>query len=174
MVTYNWFRTNNGGVGWHSNATWQCAIPAGSTYRRVRFSWGFAGWTPSIVDIQPMCELQAVMSLVTTIGNGSETPPNPATTPADVDPPTQRFLWYESRTAVVTAIDNDAGLITYRDSGPQEIVDTRAQVLATGIPAGDTLNLWASWGTGGTWDASGNMAFWLATAVLYSTPLTGR
>lgn len=110
------------------------------------------------------------MSLCTTIGNGSETPPNPITTSADVLPPTQRFIWWESRTAVVTAIDKGSNIISWRDSGNQEIVDSKVNVLATGIPAGDTLNLWASWGTGGGWDASGNVAFWLGTAVLYDTP----
>jgi hypothetical protein len=107
------------------------------------------------------------MGLVTTYGNGTETPPDPVAAPADAAPPTLRWIWWEVRAPVVTAVDAAAGVVTWTDSGPQERVDAQAQVKAVGVPAGDTLNLWASWRGYGSWDASGAVAIWVGASVLY-------
>lgn len=148
-----------------------CAIPSGSTYRRVRWSWGFSGDTADTVDMSLIRSNFLVMGLVTTIGNGGEAVPTPVSTPNDVAPPTQRWLWWEPRQPVATAVDHAAGVITWRDSGVQEIPDVKVNVLATGIPAGDTLNLWASWqAETSSWDPSGAADVWVGTSVLYHTP----
>lgn len=110
-----------------------------------------------------------IMGLVTTIGNGTEAVPDAFSQSGDVAPPTQRWIWWETRAAVPIAIDNASNVITWTDSGAQEPVDVKVNVLATGIPGGDTLNLWARW-SAGTWDTSGNATVWLSTSVLYSTP----
>lgn len=147
-----------------------CAIPSGSTYRRVRFSWGFAGTTPAITDMGNMAYNLLTMGLVTTIGDGTETPPNPVTASGDASPPTERWVWWESRQPVVCGLDELAGVAAWRDSGPQEAVDVKTQVLATGIPGGDTLNLWASWAADNDWDTEGAVTVWVSTSVLFSTP----
>jgi hypothetical protein len=170
-VSYTWYRSQFSGpfydVGWW----WLCAIPNGSTYRRVRFAWGFAGFTEVTADLYATAAKLQTAGLVTTIGNGTETPPHPYTTPNDVDPPTQRWLWWEVRQPVALSIDAAGGTVSWRDSGPQEIVDVKSQVLATGIPGGDSLNLWFSYqAQNGAWDTSGEQEIWVAASVLYSTP----
>lgn len=171
-VTAHWYRTFQSAQFYNVGWEWMCAIPSGATYRRVRWAWGFAGVTADTVDIGSIMSNLMVAGLVTTIGNGTETPPNPVTQSGDVGPPTLRWVWWETRQPIVTAVDHAAGIITWRDSGPQEVVDAKAPVLATGIPGGDTLNLWFSWAsiTGAGWDPSGYQRIWVSTSVLYTTP----
>lgn len=111
-----------------------------------------------------------IMGLVTTIGNGGEHVPNAFSESGDAAPPTQRWIWWETRAAVPTAIDQAAGLITWRDSGPQEPPDSKVNVLATGVPGGDTLNLWASWTAVTDWDDSGDVEVWIGASILFSNP----
>jgi hypothetical protein len=109
--------------------------------------------------------------LNTVIGNGTEIPPVPVNDPSDLGPPTQRWLWWEARQPVPIAIDWTAGLVMWRDSGPQEIVDVKSQVLATGIPSGESLDLWFSYqGLYGGWDGSGDPSIWVSASTLYTTP----
>lgn len=149
-----------------------CAIPSAATYRRVRFSWGFAGVTADVVDVAAIMANTLVVGVCTTIGNGSETPPNPAVSSGDAAPPTQRWLHWEIRQPIPTAVDHASGMITWRDSGPQEIPDIQTPVLATGIPVGDTLNMWFVWQSTPfiAWDISGSAKVWVGSSVLYKTP----
>lgn len=128
--------------------------------------------TSDITDAGELMANPIVAGLVTTIGNGTETPPLPTIDPGDVAPPTQRWLWYEVRQPVITAVDHAAGVMAWRDGGPQELPDVKSQVLATGIPPGDTLNLWFSWQshTGDVWPTTGTQEIWVATSVLVLTP----
>lgn len=168
---YTWFREINGGTSYDRGSAWLCAIPAGSTYRRVRWSWGFSGDTATTVDMAAMRLNILTAGMVTTIGNGGETVPNPLTAPNDAAPPTQRWVWWEARQPIVSAIDQAAGVVAWQDSGAQEIPDVKVNVLATGIPGGDTLNLWFTWAAvTGVWDPSGAVQIWVATSVLFSTP----
>lgn len=169
-MSYTWVRQIGSAQGWHSGVSLQAFIPSGSTYRRVRFSWGFTGHTDSIIALQPMMGNLLVMGLVTTIGNGSEHVPDAISESFDAAPPTQRWIWWGSRAAVPIAVDQAANVITWRDSGPDQPVDSKVNVLATGIPGGDNLNLWASWNVSNGWDASGDVEIWVSTSVLYSTP----
>jgi hypothetical protein len=107
--------------------------------------------------------------LVTTVGNGSETPPNANTQRNDVAPPTQRWLWWETRQPVPTAIDEAAGVISWRDSGVQSPNDARGQVLATGLPSGDTLNVWASWAGQYGLETDTNVTIWMGASMLVRT-----
>jgi hypothetical protein len=142
------------------------------TYRRIRWSWGFAGVTSDTVDVESIMANTLVVGLVTTVGDGSETPPNPATASGDAAPPTERWLWWEIRQPVVTAVDHAAGMITWRDSGPQEIPDVKSQVLATGLPPGDFVNLWFRWQSTPfvAWDASGQACVWVGASILVTSP----
>lgn len=161
-----WIRTLNSSGDW-GPATWHiAAIPAGLTIARIRFSWGFVLDSPAVTDIQAIYNNLMVLGLVTTVGNGTESVPNPRTSPGDAAPPTQRWLWWETRAPIVTAMSNELGVIMWRDSGPQEETDARGQVLATGIPAGDTLNLWASWAGAFGPDSDVNFRIWAAASVL--------
>jgi hypothetical protein len=170
-VGYNWFRSVNHASFYDQGWWWLCAIPAGSTYRRVRFAWGFSGFTEVTADLHATAASILNAGLVTTIGNGSETPPHPFSTPNDVAPPTERWIWWEARQPIAVSIDAAGGTVSWRDSGPQEIVDAQVPVLATGIPGGDTLNLWFSYqAQNGAWDASGEVEVWAAASVLYKTP----
>jgi hypothetical protein len=170
-VANYWYRTLNHGpyydVGWW----WLCAIPNGSTYRRVRWSWGFSGFTEVTTDLYATASKMQLGGLVTTIGDGSETPPVPYSDPNDIDPPTQRWIWWEARQPIAMSIDAAGGTVSWRDSGPQEPIDTKVNVLATGIPGGQTLNLWFSYqAQDGAWDASGQQEIYVAASVLYSVP----
>lgn len=168
---YSWYRTVNGGTNYSLGSVWLLGIPAGSSYRRVRWSWGFTGNTATTIDMAAMSVNFLIAGLVTTIGNGTETPPAAFDAPLDAAPPTQRWLWWETRVPTVAAIDQAAGVIAWRDSGVQEVPDVKTQVLATGIPGGDTLNLWFSWQSlASAWDPSGSVQIWVSTSILYSTP----
>lgn len=168
---YNWYRTLNQGPFYDRGWWWLCAIPSGSTYRRVRFSWGFSGFTTTTTDLWGVTQALQVAGLCTVIGNGSEVPPSPYTTPNDVDPPTQRWVWRETRQPVAMSIDGASDTVSWRDSGHQEVPDVQVPVLATGIPGGDTLNLWFSYQSpSGAWDSSGQQEIWVDASVLYKTP----
>jgi hypothetical protein len=172
IITYTWFRTGIADGVYDQGWTLLAQIPNGSTYRRIRFTWGFAGVTADTVDIASIMANTLVAGLVTTIGNGTETPPNPATQSGDQAPPTQRWLWWEIRQPIVTAVDHAAGVITWRDSGAQEVPDVKTPVLATGVPGGDLLNLWFRWQSTPfiAWDTSGEAFIWVGSSVLYRTP----
>lgn len=167
-----WFRTGTVESLWDAGWTLLCVVPSGSTIRRIRYSWGWSGVTADTVDIGATMANTLVAGLVTVIGNGGETPPNPATASFDAAPPTQRWLSWEIRQNIVTAVDHAAGVITWRDSGPQEVPDVKVNVLATGIPVGDNLDLWFRWQSTPfvAWDPSGNAQVWVGSSVLYTTP----
>lgn len=168
---YTWYRTNQIGVSYDLGFLWMCAIPSGSSYRRVRWSWGFSADSATTVDMQAIGFNVLAAGLVTTIGNGGEAVPHARTASGDAAPPTERWVWWETRQPVVSAIDQAAGVIAWRDSGAQEIPDVKVNVLATGIPPGDTLNLWFSWESlTGAWDLTGTATIWVSTSVLFSTP----
>lgn len=126
----------------------------------------FYGDTPVEFDLQQTAANIITFGLATTIGNGSETPPDPRTQSGDVAPPTQRWIYWETRAPIVTALSADAGIATWRDSGSTEPTDTKAQVLAQGLPGGDTLNLWAIWRPALGWDPAGSFALSLGISML--------
>lgn len=169
-MTYTWRRQVFTSSNYLSSAVWLDARSAGVKYVRARFRWGFYGDTAITTDYVSVASNLSVFGLCTTIGDGTETPPNPLTHGADVDPPTQRWIYWEARAPVVTAIDNGAGVTTWRDSGATEETDVKVQVLATGLPPGDTLNLWAVWAAPAGWDASGTAALWLSMSNLTYAP----
>ena len=168
---YNWYRSLNQTNLYDRGWWWLCAIASGSTYRRVRFSWGFAGFTARTTDLWATAQNIVVAGICTTVGNGTEVPPSPFATPNDVDPPTQRWIWREARQPVAMSIDEAGDTVSWRDSGHQEIPDVQVPVLATGIPGGDTLNLWFTYqAPGGAWDSTGEQELWVDASVLYKTP----
>jgi len=109
------------------------------------------------------------MGLVTTVGNGTESVPNARTQAADQSPPTQRWVYWETRGIKPLDIDAQTGSVAWQDVGATEPTDTKGQVLATGLPEGDTLNLWASWASPFAWDPTGSALVWFGASVLLKT-----
>lgn len=165
-ITFVWRRETFTSFAYSGGAVLLTPVGAGHTIVRCHIRWGFHGDTPVDIDIQGVANSILTMGLVTTIGDGTETPPNPRTASGDAAPPTQRWIYWETRSPVVTAIDSGAGIITWRDSGATEPTDTKGQVLAQGIPSGDTLNLWATWAPSFGWDASGSALVWGSASIL--------
>lgn len=161
-----WLRAFNASDAW-TGGTWLfTSIPAGDTLVRIRFSWGFYIDTPSITNMGNVSFNIMSFGWVTTVGNGSEPVPPAKTSPNDAAPPLQRWLWWEARQPVVSAIDERAGVIAWRDSGPQEEMDARGQVHASPLPVGDTLNLWASWEGNYGQETDSNPVIWMSASVL--------
>jgi hypothetical protein len=165
----SWRRVSNGDGSWSDNTFWMHAIPAGETLLRVRFSWGFTITKAALDDMSNAQFNSVILGIVTTVGDGTETVPNPRSDPGDAAPPTQRWLWWEMRWPVVTAVDAEANVVTYRDSGPQTQIDAKGQVLATGIPGGDTLNVWASWAPAYSLGFPGDAVIWVDASMLTRT-----
>lgn len=145
---------------------WEDAIAAGDSYMRVHIRWGFHLDAPDTTDIAGICSNLVTLGLVTTIGNGSETRPNARSGSGDAAPPTQRWIYWETRAPVVSSIDHAAGVVTFRDSGSTEQSDTKGQVLATGIPGGDSLNLSSVWDSASAFDATINPVIWVSLSIL--------
>ncbi|MDE3076014.1 MAG: hypothetical protein KGJ86_11350 [Chloroflexota bacterium] len=163
-----WHRTAWTSDDYGFGANWCHAIANGDTYQRVHFSFGFYGDTPVESDLELYAGNLLAVGVCTTIGNGSETPPNPWTSPQDQAPPEKRWLYWTCLSPVVTAIDRDAGLITWANSPFSEPTQSRGQVAATGLPGGDTLNLWVVWAANADWENAlgGNVKVWGSASVL--------
>jgi hypothetical protein len=121
------------------------------------------------IDFGPVFANIITLGLVTTVGDGTETPPNARSQSADQVPPTQRWVYWETRSMRPTDLDVTTGSVGWVDTGSSEQTSTKGQVLATGIPGGDTLNLWASWAAPGPWDASGVSSLWVGASILINS-----
>jgi hypothetical protein len=153
----------------YDSSSWQDAIPAGATYVRCRFRWGFHIDTIDQVDFALIASMLVSFGLCTTIGDGTETPPNARTASGDVAPPTQRWIYWETRAPVLQQVSAKSGVAIWRDSGSTEPTETKGQVKATSLPAGDTLNLWASWSSAFDIDSLpgySNVLFWMGISIL--------
>jgi hypothetical protein len=169
VSSYSWVRgAFNTTWGTH---TWGLvdSLGSGITIRRIRFRWGLFGTIPVPGDMGAMASNFATLGFVTTVGDGTEVPPNPQTSPEDADPPLERWLYWETRAPIVTAVSGSAGVVAYRDSGSTEETSSKGQVLATGLPDGDSLNLWVSIGAAYDWDAGGEALLWAAWSLLISS-----
>jgi hypothetical protein len=162
----SWVRTVNAGLPWTSGSWLIASLQPGSTLIRVRFGWGFFGTTDSTVALNNIASNIQILGLVTTVGNGSETPPNARTQAGDADPPQERWLWWEGRQPVPSGSSDGGSTVTWEPSPAQEIVDAKGMVAAATIPSGQTLNLWASWAAAAAWDGSGQAFVWAAASVL--------
>lgn len=169
-MTFAWVRTVSLSNSYQQGSTLLGRLNNGQTYIRVHFRWGMYGDTTDRIDMQQIASNLISFGLVTTFGDGTETPPGARSAPNDAAPPTRRWIYWETRQPAPVVVNPDAGVITWKDTGSSEPTDTKGQVLATGVPGGQTLNLWASWQAPFTWDPSGIAALWLGASVLYKTP----
>jgi hypothetical protein len=166
-MTWTWVRTVAAGLDWASGSSLIAEIPRAATLRVVHFGWGFYGDTSTDTDLSAVATNLQVMGLVTTVGDGTETPPDARSESGNADPPTERWVYWEGRAPRITAFDAVGSLVLWADSGGQEPVETHGQVSAKSIGAADTLNLWASWAAGSAWDSSGTANLWYYASVGY-------
>lgn len=145
-------------------------LSLGQTYVRVHFRWGVYADTIDRIDMQQVAANLITFGLVTTVGDATEIAPNARTAANDAAPPTERWIYWETRQMNPVVVNPDAGVITWRDSGSTEPTDTKGQVLFTGFAPGPTLNLWATWAAPEAWDGSGIAQVWFGASVLYKTP----
>lgn len=167
-MAWSWIRSVNASLSWTADYALIGSIPIGSTLRVVHFGWGFYGDTSTVADLAIVSANLQVMGICTTVGNGSETPPNPRTAPGNQDPPAERWVYWEGRAPRIAAYDSAGTLVLWADSGGQEPVESHGQVSGAGVPAGDTLNVWASWAPGADWDASGSATLWYYASIGYA------
>jgi hypothetical protein len=163
-----WIRTVQANLTWTAGTSLIAKVTRGDTLLRIHFGWGFYGSTHSVKNPLTTGSNLQVMGLVTTVGTGTETVPNPRINPADQSPPSERWLWWEARGPIMTSYDSAAEFITWRDSGPQQPLDVQAQVTAKTIPVGDTVNLWASWAAAGAWETNEANNLWYWASILYA------
>jgi hypothetical protein len=166
-VPYSWVRTVQGELTFESGTSLIASIPRGDTLRALRFGWGFYGVAQQTADIGGVLATIQVFGLVTTVGNGSESVPNPRTDPGNADPPTERWLWWEARSPQIMSYSDAADAVWFRDTPRGEPTLVQSMVSAKTIAEGDTLNLWASWAAASGWDATGFADMWYWASVGY-------
>ncbi len=166
-MTDTWHRTVQANLSYTSGTSLIASVPQGDTLLRVHFGWGFYGDTSTSADLAAVSQNLQVMGLVTTVGTGTESVPNARTAAGNASPPTERWIYWEGRAPRIAAYDATGMLALWQDSGSQEPVQSRGMVSAKSIPAGDTLNLWASWAAAGAWDASGSSNLWYYASVAW-------
>lgn len=169
-MSTTWIRTVQSGLVWVSYASQIAVIPTGSTLLRCHFGWGFYGDTASSTDLGAVSQNLQVMGLVTVVGGVGESPPNARTQSNDQDPPSQRWIYWESRAPRLTAIDSAGDAAYWQDSGAQQAVDTKGMVSAKSVPSGQQMALWASWAAAEDWDTTGSVNLWYWASVLYESP----
>lgn len=165
-----WVRSTGLSNDYQQGAVLLGRLNNGQTYVRVHFRWGVYGDTTDVIDIQAVTDNIISFGLVTTYGDGTETPPAARTNSGDAAPPTLRWIYWETRQVVPVLVNTEAGVVIYRDTSSSEPTDTKGQVFAQGVPGGETLNLWATWEAPFAWDPSGTAQVWLGASVLYKTP----
>lgn len=169
-MTLAWVRSTGASSSVEQGSTLLGRLNNGQKYVRVHFRWGFYGDQRDPGSLIDAAQNIISFGLVTTFGDGTETPPAARGASGDAAPPTQRWIYWETRGLMPSVLSVDAGVSVWRDVGSTEPTDTKGQVLATGVPGGQTLNLWASWQMPFPWDTNGNALVWLGASVLYNTP----
>jgi hypothetical protein len=160
-------RTVLGDLAWTQGTAKLASVPIGYTLLRVHFNWGFNGYASALSEMGNSTNNVQVMGIVTTVGNGTEAVPNARTQSGNAAPPTQRWLYWEARAPRVLTYNADAELVTFGASDPGEPTQTKSMVSAKTVPAGSTLNVWASWAAAFPWDNSGDVHMWLYASLAY-------
>ena len=165
-----WGRTVKSSLDWTIGFEKMFSLPSGISVLRIRFGWGFTGFTPATGDLLSVMRNLQVMGICTTVGDGGGPPPDPRTDSSDVDPPSQRWLHWESRAPVITSADGRTELVTWRDSGPQYEMDTKGMVSGASVPDGEFLTVWFSWAAAYDWPAEGHVQMWMWASLLVEVP----
>lgn len=172
MATTLWYRQPYSPLNWSTSQQAQllCKLSAGQSVLTLWFEWGLSGATSTNVDVVRQQTNWCSAGIVTTIGPGTETPPDPVTESGNQDPPAQRWLWWETRFPLVTVWDATNEIAVWKGTEPQHPIHGEGMVLAPTMSEGDTLNVWFTWRSHDDWDDTGLMALWLATVVGVRSP----
>lgn len=109
--------------------------------------------------------------LATTIGNGTEGPPDPITSTGNELDPSERWLYLTARAPECVVWDVTNNTAIWQSSPAEEDSQSKGQVLApTSMGVGNFLNLWAAWRPFGPWDVSGQATLWWSVQTLVRTP----
>jgi hypothetical protein len=152
-----------------SGFSWEDAIGAGNTYLRYHIRWGWQLDCPVDVDVQTLSTGLIYFGLVTTVGDGTEVPPGARTDAwPDIDPPMQRWVYWECTAPVVELVSVEAGYMIWRGAASTEVTSSKGQVANTGTPEGETLNLFTSWDCAEDIVAlsGGNFMHWHSISIL--------
>lgn len=173
MSTNTWFRVRQSGTGW-TNAQGKyliASLASGQTLVRTHLTWGFGGTTSTSISPTNIMANLLTFGYVTTVGNGSETPPHPVTHSGDGASVWLRWLYWSARAPTITAWDATGGTVGWASAPAEEPGDSKGQILAPGgMGVGNSLNLWATWAPFAAWDVSGAAQIWTAASVLVRTP----
>jgi hypothetical protein len=132
----------------------------------VHLRWGIVADTSIDVDYSSIYENIITMGVVTTAGPGTEDVPDARLQAGDVQPPLQRWVYWETRAPRPVGLDASTGSVSWIDTGSTEDTSSKGMVLASGIGAGQFLNVWASWSSPFVWDPTGTAMVWLGASVL--------
>lgn len=173
MATTTWIRTYQTAQGWApvQLQTRVAHLTSGQTILRSHLAWGFNGYTwARLIPTALMGNVMA-LGMVTTIGNGTEIPPDPLNSPFNVADPSQRWLWWQVRAPRCQSWDGVGNTAIWENTPAEEDSQTKGQVLApSGMGTGNFLNLWITWRPLAAWDSSGQAILWWKTSTLVRSP----
>lgn len=150
MVSLAWHRSA-GSFNNQGDYALLATLNAGQTIIRTRFNFNLAASGADLSETLAQQGEGCYVGLVTTIGNGGELVPSALTDLTDANPPSERWLWWEGRYLYINAYTGAASQSTLTAAGPAEPTDSKAQVLAPTMGAGDSLHLWLSWSVTASW-----------------------
>ena len=163
---------------WNDDQNWQRgwrligSLVHGQTLLRIRLGFGYTGVTRVEESFLRMSLQSWTFGVCTVIGNQLETPPSPRADPEDIDPPGQRWLWWESRNTQLVQIEPTSTIAYWKSSEPQEPVDIKSMVSTKALTfgEGEFLDVWASWEAFENWPESGWANVWIWSSVLIQLP----
>lgn len=163
-----WSRVWGHGLAFGRTNLLVARVPAGQTLQRVHFGWGMHGYTSTLCNQAAVRNTMIAFGVQTVASTRALPPPSAVTGADDVNAPLERWLWWEIRPPVeVTRTDEFPGLVTWRDAGRSQELDSQGTVLAA-VAGGVTLDVYLSWDTQIPWDASGGASYWGWASVLYN------
>lgn len=160
---HTWVRTFSKSQTSMKNGILLSKLSAGETLFAAWVRWGFAGVTSvgyNAITDQLGNPVRA--HLVTTVGPGTEAPPDPVDQANDVAPPTQRVLWREARGATVMGFSQSATATSFLcDLPAAPVAKSGVQVLApSNMGVGNTLNVWFAWNFDGWIQTDWSTGLW--------------
>lgn len=145
------------------------SVPAGETLFRCHFGFTFQGVSSTMQNQTALAEDYIAFGVVCQLSTVGSTPPNPETTPDDVNPPTGRWLWWgiaNMRPMTFGGLYSD--VTNWATSETFENLSTRGEAFAN-TTSPNTLDVYLSWSpwTTSAWAARGTVTGSCWSSVLY-------